>query len=387
MEKTIFRKNPCDGSLRSDPHSSLTCADSATHDLVHTVDPGDLIGRLWQPRDQLRVKSGASEISRREASGSEDIRVTKEEQEDEEPTIEEEDGRKTEPTGAGVPRRKLGDSWPGEPAPTPPRFRRSVASPVEEKGSGGGDRGSRREKERKSNGGRLKRKTRKTPGILFKRADRSRNQDPCGPDAETRTAGPGEPTSEPATLQEKRGQTRQGLPQSQELIACVHGDQAYYPVAIINFQWRGEDENLKVGVLPHLEEDIIIGTDYAAFPLLLIKAGEEHMMKKWWEEVPYDTGIAENQPPKLRLSRQQKRIQRQQYWGKDYESNETTPGAMGKVYTVAGDFRQSQRDDPSLKNAWEKALSNEESGVGPTFHIHNHLLYRLPQSSNDRLKQ
>ncbi|KAJ1151955.1 hypothetical protein NDU88_004734 [Pleurodeles waltl] len=94
------------------------------------LDPGDLIGRLWQPRDQLRVKSGASEISRREASGSEDIRVTKEEQEDEEPTIEEEDGRKTEPTGAGVPRRKLGDSWPGEPAPTPPRFRRSVASPV-----------------------------------------------------------------------------------------------------------------------------------------------------------------------------------------------------------------------------------------------------------------
>ncbi|KAJ1192716.1 hypothetical protein NDU88_002022 [Pleurodeles waltl] len=96
--------------------------------------PGDLIGRLWQPRDQLRVKSGASEISRREASGSEDIRVTKEEQEDEEPTIEEEDGRKTEPTGAGVPRRKLGDSWPGEPAPTPPRFRRSVASPEKIKG-------------------------------------------------------------------------------------------------------------------------------------------------------------------------------------------------------------------------------------------------------------
>ncbi|KAJ1199672.1 hypothetical protein NDU88_003505 [Pleurodeles waltl] len=47
----------------------------------------------------------------------------------------------------------------------------------------------------------------KTPGILFKRVDRSRNQDPCGPDAETRTAGPREPTNEPATLQEKRGQT------------------------------------------------------------------------------------------------------------------------------------------------------------------------------------
>ncbi|KAJ1157317.1 hypothetical protein NDU88_010031 [Pleurodeles waltl] len=49
---------------------------------------------------------------------------------------------------------------------------------------------------------------RKTSGLLFKGPDRSRNEDPCGPNAETRTAGPGEHTSEPATLQEKRGQTR-----------------------------------------------------------------------------------------------------------------------------------------------------------------------------------
>ncbi|KAJ1217649.1 hypothetical protein NDU88_005242 [Pleurodeles waltl] len=103
-------------------------------------DPGDLIGHLWQPRDQLRVKSGASERSKKEARGSGDIRVTKEEQEDEETTIEEEDGRKTEPTGAGVSQRRFGDSWPGEPAYTPPRFRRSVASPgtETETGKGGG---------------------------------------------------------------------------------------------------------------------------------------------------------------------------------------------------------------------------------------------------------
>ncbi|KAJ1157318.1 hypothetical protein NDU88_010032 [Pleurodeles waltl] len=48
---------------------------------------------------------------------------------------------------------------------------------------------------------------RKTPGLLFKGADQSRNEDLCGPNAETRTAGPGEHTSEPATIQEKRGQT------------------------------------------------------------------------------------------------------------------------------------------------------------------------------------
>ncbi|KAJ1132197.1 hypothetical protein NDU88_010524 [Pleurodeles waltl] len=52
------------------------------------------------------------------------------------------------------------------------------------------------------------RKIWKMPGLSIQRPDRSRNQDPCGPDTETRTAGPGEPTSEPATLQEKRGQAR-----------------------------------------------------------------------------------------------------------------------------------------------------------------------------------
>ncbi|KAJ1202365.1 hypothetical protein NDU88_006165 [Pleurodeles waltl] len=54
------------------------------------------------------------------------------------------------------------------------------------------------------------RKIWKTPGLSIQRPDRSRNQDHCGPDTETRTAGPGEPTSEPATLQEKHGQARYG---------------------------------------------------------------------------------------------------------------------------------------------------------------------------------
>ncbi|KAJ1188366.1 hypothetical protein NDU88_005127 [Pleurodeles waltl] len=151
--------------------------------------------------------------------------------------------------------------------------------------------------------------------------------------------------------------------------------------ARIRFQWRGEEETLRVGVLPHLEEDIIIGTDYAAFPRLLSKAGEEHMMKKWWKEVPYDTEIAETRPIKPPLSKQQKRAQRQQNW-EGNRGNTDTPGITGKVYTVVGDFRQKQREDPSLKNAWAKALSSEEEGAGPTFHIHNNLLYRAPQSGD-----
>ncbi|KAJ1170166.1 hypothetical protein NDU88_002047 [Pleurodeles waltl] len=176
------------------------------------------------------------------------------------------------------------------------------------------------------------------------------------------------------------------MPQTQVLIACVHGDQSYYPVARIRFQWRGKEETLRVGVLPHLEEDIIIGTDYAAFPRLLNKAREEHMMKKWWEEIPYDTEIAETRPLKPHLSKRQKRAQSQQHW-EENQGNTDPPGITGKVCTVAGDFRQKQREDPSLKNAWEKALSREEEGVGPTFHIHNDLLYRTPQSGNMNRRQ
>ncbi|KAJ1213658.1 hypothetical protein NDU88_001290 [Pleurodeles waltl] len=52
------------------------------------------------------------------------------------------------------------------------------------------------------------RKIRRTPGLIFKSPDWSRNQDSCGPDTETRIAGPGEHTNEPAMLQEKRGQAR-----------------------------------------------------------------------------------------------------------------------------------------------------------------------------------
>ncbi|KAJ1128257.1 hypothetical protein NDU88_006636 [Pleurodeles waltl] len=136
---------------------------------------------------------------------------------------------------------------------------------------------------------------------------------------------------------------RQDIPQTQVLITCVHGDQAYYPMATIMFQWRGEEESLRVGVLPHLEEDIIIGTDYTAFTELLSKAGEEHMLQKWWEEVPYDPEVPENQSPKDHLNKRQKRIQRQQYWEKPCESKETTPGAIGKNHASQRQLKEWDR--------------------------------------------
>ncbi|KAJ1178903.1 hypothetical protein NDU88_004144 [Pleurodeles waltl] len=160
----------------------------------------------------------------------------------------------------------------------------------------------------------------------------------------------------------------QGLPQAQVLIGCVQGGQKYYPVAVINFQWKEEKETLKVGVLPHLEEDIIIGTDYAVFSLLLTKAGQEHTLRMRWKEVPYDAGEGVSCIPRDHLSKRQKRIQRQQYVQNPNKTTRVAPGIPGKVYTVAGDFRQSQRDDPSLKNAWQQALNHEEH-VPDTSHV------------------
>ncbi|KAJ1172129.1 hypothetical protein NDU88_003979 [Pleurodeles waltl] len=222
---------------------------------------------------------------------------------------------------------------------------------------------------------------------------------------------PGKPNGKATTLQEKRGLSRywervdlvdsgcsqsvirqdlvspkQTMSQAHVLIACVHGDQSYYPVAMITFQFRGEEEPLRVGVLPHLEEDIIIGTDYTAFTQLLNKAGEEHTMRKWWDEIPQDTVMADTRSLKLYLSRRQKRNQRHLHWEENCGNKEEAE-VTRKVYTVASDYRRRKREDPTLKNAWEKALSNESTGAGPSFLIHNDLLHRKPQAGDNSLRQ
>ncbi|KAJ1112129.1 hypothetical protein NDU88_000397 [Pleurodeles waltl] len=226
------------------------------------------------------------------------------------------------------------------------------------------------------------------PQPLLGREDRRWEPERWRPIAETRTAGPWEHTSEPPRFRRsvanpERDTSRPGGAEARSAPGpCINRmcpwDQAYYPVAMVKFQWRGEEEPLKVGVLPHLAEDIIIATDYTAFLRLLSKAGEEHMMKKWWEEVPYDTEVAEPLPSKPQLSKQQKRLQKRQHWEENH-GNTKTPGVMGKVYTVAGDFRQSQREDPSLKNAWAKALSNKEAGEKRNRQLRRALPRKTPQ--------
>ncbi|KAJ1186795.1 hypothetical protein NDU88_003575 [Pleurodeles waltl] len=63
----------CDGSLRSDPHSSIACADSTSFDLERNGDSTAVIGRLPQSRDQPQVKSGVSLVQKENRSWSRNI--------------------------------------------------------------------------------------------------------------------------------------------------------------------------------------------------------------------------------------------------------------------------------------------------------------------------
>ncbi|KAJ1181034.1 hypothetical protein NDU88_006245 [Pleurodeles waltl] len=127
------------------------------------------------------------------------------------------------------------------------------------------------------------------------------------------TVAPGDGARNPASLLEKCGTIRQGNPQSQVLIACVHGDQLPYPVATVRLNWKGEDETIKVGVIPNLGEDLILVTDYVDFSSLLNKAGQEQVLKAWCEEIPFGVGEEENRKPRIKLSKKQKREEQQKY--------------------------------------------------------------------------
>ncbi|KAJ1153668.1 hypothetical protein NDU88_006427 [Pleurodeles waltl] len=145
--------------------------------------------------------------------------------------------------------------------------------------------------------------------------------------------------------------TGQEEPHAQVLIACVHGDQRYYPVATLRMDWKGEDENMRVGVLTRLGEAVILGTDYEDFPSLLTKASQELVLRSWWEEVPVGIGEEEKRQPIEILSRKKKREQQKHYSQNRPAPLVDTPEVASRMCTIPGEFRQNQRDDPSLKHA------------------------------------
>ncbi|KAJ1088695.1 hypothetical protein NDU88_001851 [Pleurodeles waltl] len=135
-------------------------------------------------------------------------------------------------------------------------------------------------------------------------------------------------------------------------------------MATVRLHWKGEDETIKVGVIPNLGEDLILGTDYVDFTSLLNEAGDELVHNAWWEEVPFGVGEEESRKPQVKLSRKQKREQRRMYQlARDPRSTDSKdPPAI--IYTITGDSRQCQHEDLTLKHAWHQAL-NPDDHVGP----------------------
>ncbi|KAJ1100627.1 hypothetical protein NDU88_005708 [Pleurodeles waltl] len=149
----------------------------------------------------------------------------------------------------------------------------------------------------------------------------------------------------------------QWTPQTQVLITCVHGDQRQYPVAIVHLNWRGIEKTITVGMIPHLGEDLILGTDNKNFTPLLEKACQENMANAWWDEAPFGTTEIDVRPMRKKLSRKEKREQQQEYRDRlPPEIPEFVP-QTGTVLTIAGTFRQAQREDPTLKNAWQQVFT------------------------------
>ncbi|KAJ1189787.1 hypothetical protein NDU88_006529 [Pleurodeles waltl] len=154
-------------------------------------------------------------------------------------------------------------------------------------------------------------------------------------------------------------------PHTQVLITCVHGDQRSYPVATLSLSWRGAEERLKVEVIPVvLGEDLTIGTDYEDFIPLLAKASQEYITNTWWEDTPYVAAEVEEKPMRPKLSRKQKQGQRQSYNGNLTLAAARPISHRATVLTAEGSFRQAQREDPLLKNAWQRALAPDETAVG-----------------------
>ncbi|KAJ1149271.1 hypothetical protein NDU88_002083 [Pleurodeles waltl] len=154
-----------------------------------------------------------------------------------------------------------------------------------------------------------------------------------------------------SVIKEAYVQPDQWDPNTQVLITCVHGDRETYPVATIEINWRGHEEYLSVGVIPELGEDMIIGTDYEAFPQLLNTANQDHISDSWWEEAPFVSFNIEGNNPIRKLSKAQKRKQNRLYQKETVSSKTPVPDSPKAIMSMAGQFQQAQREDPTLKNA------------------------------------
>ncbi|KAJ1181399.1 hypothetical protein NDU88_006606 [Pleurodeles waltl] len=132
---------------------------------------------------------------------------------------------------------------------------------------------------------------------------------------------------------------------------------------MVHLNWRGDDKTITVGMIPNLGEDLILSTDYVNFTPLLEKACQEHINNAWWEEAPFGTSEMEARTQRKKLSRKQKREQRREHRNSLTLKIPAPTLHTAKVFTAVGNFRQAQREDPTLKNAWQQALHPDGQSI------------------------
>ncbi|KAJ1181686.1 hypothetical protein NDU88_006888 [Pleurodeles waltl] len=152
-------------------------------------------------------------------------------------------------------------------------------------------------------------------------------------------------------------QPDQWIPNAQVLITGVHGDRKTYSVATVSSNWGGQEQFLSIGVIPDLGENMIIGTDYCAFAHLLNNVNQDHIANSWWNDAPLVSSEIEEHNTRRKLSKKQKREQKQGYWTNSDPTKPSVTAVPKAIMSIAGRFRQAQREDPTLKNAWQIALA------------------------------
>ncbi|KAJ1088663.1 hypothetical protein NDU88_001819 [Pleurodeles waltl] len=161
-----------------------------------------------------------------------------------------------------------------------------------------------------------------------------------------------------ATSQEERGRT---------------SDSKTYPVAVKQVKWW-EEEQVVVGAISDLVEELIIGTGYVAFQELLDSLTHTNLTEAWWAEAPFPKVEIEKNIPRERLTKKQKRNQKKTYHRENNDNNGKNPNPKKHVLSVAGNFRQSQLEYPTLKQAWHNALTNINStgAIGELQPLHHY---------------
>ncbi|KAJ1165248.1 hypothetical protein NDU88_005676 [Pleurodeles waltl] len=91
------------------------------------------------------------------------------------------------------------------------------------------------------------------------------------------------------------------------------------------------------------------------------------MTDSWWKEAPFVSSEIEEHSIRRKLSKKKKREQKQGYRINSDDPKLAVSTDPKAIMSVAGSFRQAQREDPTLKNAWHSFPKEDLTNQGTPF--------------------